>query len=164
MLPVGWLLVTLGTLLSVSTAAATAGMFVLGFVVSFVGVGGPRLVGLAAGMQLLYILPCFPPYDPGSLGWRLAGLTLAVLLLAAAELVLWPDPTPEPYTAKLGTAVGALAGCLTAVADDWTGRGDAPRPARRPAAGGDARPPRRCGRRGRRRWSGPPRPGAATGR
>jgi hypothetical protein len=78
MLPVGWVLVTLGTLLSVSTAAATAGMFVLGFVVSFVGVGGPRVVGLAAGTQLLYILPCFPyilpcfpPYDPGSLGWRL---------------------------------------------------------------------------------------------
>jgi uncharacterized membrane protein YccC len=121
-LPVGWLLVTLGTLLSVSTAAATAGMFVLGFVVSFVGVGGPRLVGLAAGAQLLYILPCFPPYDPGSLGWRLAGVTLAVLLLAGAELVLWPDPTPEPYTAKLYRAVDALAGCLTALADGWTGR------------------------------------------
>jgi hypothetical protein len=59
-LPVGWLLVSLGTLLSITTWSATLGMFVLGFVLSFVGVGGPRLVGLAAGMQLLYILPCFP--------------------------------------------------------------------------------------------------------
>jgi Fusaric acid resistance protein-like len=120
-LPVGWVLVTLGTLLSVNTVAAAAGMFVLGFAVSFSGVGGPRLVGLAAGVQLLYILPCFPPYDPGSLGWRLAGLTLAVVLLAVAELVLWPDPTPEPYTAKLAAAVSSLAACLSAVADGWSG-------------------------------------------
>ena len=120
-LPVGWLLVTLGTLLSVTNWAAAAGMFLLGFVVSFVGVGGPRLVGLAAGMQLLYILPCFPPYDPGSLPYRLAGLTLAVLLLAVAELVLWPDPAPVPYPQRLGDAAGALAGCLAAVADAWSG-------------------------------------------
>jgi hypothetical protein len=120
-LPVGWVLVALGTLLSVNTAAATAGMFVLGFVVSFVGVGGPRLVGLAAGMQLLYILPCFPPFDPGSLGWRLAGLTLAVLLLAVAELVLWPDATPQRYETRLAAAVAALADCLDALADSWSG-------------------------------------------
>ncbi len=120
-LPVGWVLVTLGTLLSVNTAAAAAGMFVLGFVVSFSGVGGPRLVGLAAGTQLLYILPCFPPYDPGSLVGRLAGLTLAVLLLAGAEMVLWPDPPPVPYAVKLGDAVAALAGCMVAVADRWSG-------------------------------------------
>jgi hypothetical protein len=42
----------------VNTAAATAGMFVLGFVVSFVGVGGPRLVGLAAGPSRS--TPCVP--------------------------------------------------------------------------------------------------------
>ncbi len=121
-LPVGWVLVTLGTLLSVSTVTAVAGMFVLGFAVSYAGVGGPRLVGIAAGTQLLYILPCFPPFDPGSLGWRLAGLTLGVLLLAAAEVTLWPDPTPPPYTAKLADAVAALAGCLDAVADMWSGK------------------------------------------
>src|SRR5690242_21700452 len=121
-LPVGWVLVTLGTLLSVSTATAVAGMFVLGFAVAYTGIGGPRLVGLATGTQLLYILPCFPPFDPGSLGYRLAGLTLGVLLLAAAEVTLWPDRTPAPYTAKLADAVDALARCLDAVADMWSGR------------------------------------------
>ncbi|WP_305784211.1 FUSC family protein [Symbioplanes lichenis] len=120
-LPVCWVLVTLGTLLSVSTWTAAAGMFVLGFAIPFAGVGGPRLVGLAAGMQLLYILPCFPPYDPGALPWRLAGVTLAVLLLAAAELWLWPDRTPVPYREKLGDAVEAVAGCLGAVAAMWAG-------------------------------------------
>jgi len=121
MLPVCWALVTIGTLLSVTTWAAAAGMFVLGFLVSFVGVGGPRLVGLAAGAQLLYILPCFPPYDPGSLGWRLAGVTLAVVLLAIAEVTLWPDPTPVPYRERLAETVDTLAGCLTAIADGWSG-------------------------------------------
>jgi uncharacterized membrane protein YccC len=120
-LPVAWVLVTLGTLLSVGTIAATAGMFVLGFAVSYAGVGGPRLAGLTAGMQLLYILPCFPPYDPGSLPYRLAGVTMAILLLALAEVALWPDPSPVPYREKLGAALAALAGCLAAVADIWEG-------------------------------------------
>src|SRR5204863_753056 len=81
------------------------------------GVGGPRLVGLAAGMQLLYILPCFPPYDPGSLGYRLAGLVLAVVLLAAADLLLWPDRRPETYQHRIAHAADTLARCLTALAD-----------------------------------------------
>jgi uncharacterized membrane protein YccC len=120
-LPVGYLMVTAGTLLSVSIWTAAAGMFVLGFLVSYAGVGGPRLVGLATGIQLLYILPCFPPYDPASLGYRLAGLTIAALLLALAELVLWPDPAPVPYRHRLAGAVSALVGCLTAMADDIDG-------------------------------------------
>ncbi|GAA4707468.1 FUSC family protein [Pseudonocardia yuanmonensis] len=123
MLPVGAVLISLGTLLSFDLAAATAGMFVLGFVVSFVGVGGPRLVGLAAGTQLLYILPCFPPFDPGALGWRIAGLALAVVVLAAAELVLWPDRSPPPYTDRLAAAVGGLAACLDALVVAWSGGG-----------------------------------------
>ena len=45
-----------------------------------------------------------------------------MLLLAAAEVTLWPDATPTPYTTKLGDAVGALARCLDAVADMWSGR------------------------------------------
>ena len=67
-LPVGWVLVTAGTVLPVSTSTAVAGMFVLGFVVCFAGVGGPRLVGISAGTQLLYILACFPPTTRGRWG------------------------------------------------------------------------------------------------
>ncbi|HKT00170.1 MAG TPA: FUSC family membrane protein, partial [Rugosimonospora sp.] len=111
-LPAGAVLVTAGTLLSVTTWTATLGMFVLGFLVSYVGVGGPRLVGLASGMQLLYILPCFPPYDPGSLGYRLAGLVVGVLLLAAANVLLWPDPRPQVYRQRLADAADVLADAL----------------------------------------------------
>ncbi|BCB91137.1 hypothetical protein Psuf_084500 [Phytohabitans suffuscus] len=120
-LPVGYALVTAGTLLSVSNLSAAAGMFVFGFLISFAGVAGPRLVGLANGVQLLYILPSFPPYDPGSLGYRLAGLTIAVLLLAVAERVLWPDPAPRAYPALLADALTPLAGCLAALADAYDG-------------------------------------------
>src|SRR6266545_5278916 len=116
-LPVGYVLVTAGTLLSVSNWSAAAGMFVFGFLISYVGVGGPRLVGLATGAQLLYILPCFPPYNPGSLGYRLAGVALAVVLLAVAELTLWPDRPPVPYQRRLADGVLALANCLAALAD-----------------------------------------------
>src|SRR5579859_998071 len=95
-LPAGAVLVTAGTLLSVTNWTAALGMFVLGFVVTYAGVGGPRAVGLVNGMQLLYILPCFPPYDPGSLGYRIAGLAVATVLLAVAEVTLWPDRPPVP--------------------------------------------------------------------
>ncbi len=121
-LPAAAGLVVAGTLLSVTNWTAALGMFALGFVVSYVGVGGPRPVGLAAGMQLLYILPCFPPYDPGSLGYRLAGLALAVLLLAAADLLIWPDPRPETYQHRTARAAATLAQCLAALADAVDGQ------------------------------------------
>ena len=64
----GIVLVTLGTLLAVNTWAAAAGMLVVGFAVAYAGVGGPRLIGAATGLQLLYILPSFPPYAPSRWG------------------------------------------------------------------------------------------------
>ena len=74
-------LVTLGTVLAVNTWAAVAGMLVVGFAIAYAGVGGPRVIGAANGLQLLYILPSFPPYLPDALGSRLMGLVLAVALL-----------------------------------------------------------------------------------
>ncbi|MEU6239417.1 FUSC family protein, partial [Kitasatospora sp. NPDC047058] len=83
-LPFAWALVCLGTVLAVHAWTAALGMAGVGFVVAFGSVGGPRLVGLANGLQLFYILPCFPPYAPATLPYRLAGVTAGLLLLAVA--------------------------------------------------------------------------------
>ncbi|MEV6786107.1 hypothetical protein AB0M96_27495, partial [Streptomyces sp. NPDC051098] len=115
-LPVGLVLVTLGTVLAVETWAAVAGMLVVGFVLAFAAVGGPLPAAAAPGLQLFYILACFPPYAPGALGERLAGLTLGVLLLAACEVLLLPEPATVSYRELLAGAV-ALAGRAAATTE-----------------------------------------------
>ncbi|MFI8104795.1 FUSC family protein [Streptomyces sp. NPDC086023] len=95
--PVCWALVVVGTYLSVRTWSAVAGMLVIGFALAFAAVGGPRLAGAGPGLQLLYILPSFPPYDPGSLGERLIGTTAGLALLVLAEAFLVPEPPPPSY-------------------------------------------------------------------
>jgi uncharacterized membrane protein YccC len=104
-LPVGLVLVTLGTVLAFDVWAAAAGMFLVGFAVAYSTVGGPRIAGLANGLQLLYILPCFPPYDPGSLPARLAGLVIGLGLLALADRVLWPATAPRGFADRLAGAM-----------------------------------------------------------
>ncbi|MGW1028201.1 FUSC family protein [Streptomyces sp. NPDC002577] len=120
-LPVGWLLVTAGTLLAVNTWAAVAGMLVIGFLLAFAAAAGPRLAGAAPGLQLLYILPCFPPYAPETLGERLSGMTLGILLLVLAESLLLPDPPPTSYRALSGHAAMTAARCATELSrPPWT--------------------------------------------
>ncbi|MDF3300278.1 FUSC family protein [Streptomyces tropicalis] len=128
-LPAAVLLVLLGTALAVATSAAVAGMLVVGFVLSFAAVAGARVGGAAPGLQLLYILACFPPYAPQTLGARLTGLVVGVLLLAAAEVLLLPGPVPPTYRDVLCDGLRAAA---TAVRDpdrvtpaDLRGRGEA---------------------------------------
>jgi uncharacterized membrane protein YccC len=111
----GIVLVTLGTLLAVTTWAAVAGMLVVGFAIAYAGAGGPRVVGAANGLQLLYILPSFPPYAPESLGSRLIGLILGVALLAIADRVLWPPPVPKPFRDRLAEAIRAVHDRFVAV-------------------------------------------------
>ncbi|MEV4656286.1 FUSC family protein [Micromonospora sp. NPDC049301] len=119
-LPVVWALIAAGTLLAWSTWAAAGGMLVIGFVVAFAGVGNPRLVGLASAFQLFYILASFPPYEPDTLPERLVGVTLAVVLLAVAEVFLWPDPVPISYRQRLAAASDDVAAFLDATADALT--------------------------------------------
>ena len=111
----GMILVTLGTVLAINTWTAVAGMLVVGFAIAYAGVGGPRVVGAASGLQLLYILPSFPPYLPDALGSRLMGLVLSVGLLAIADRLLWPPPVPTPFRQRLATAIDAVRDRLVAL-------------------------------------------------
>ncbi|MGW5581744.1 FUSC family protein [Micromonospora chokoriensis] len=115
-LPAVWALIAAGSLLAWSTWAAAGGMLVIGFVVAFGGVGNPRLVGWASAFQLFYILASFPPYQPDTLPQRLGGVTLAIVLLAAAEVLLWPDPVPVSYRQRLAEAADGVAAFLDTAA------------------------------------------------
>ncbi|MFJ5777019.1 FUSC family protein [Streptomyces sp. NPDC093094] len=115
-LPVCWVLVVVGTYLSVRTWSAVVGMLVVGFALAFAAVGGPRPAGVAPGLQLLYILPSFPPYDPGSLGDRLLGTTTGLVLLIAAEALVFPEPAPIPYRERTARAARTAAHCARALA------------------------------------------------
>ncbi|MFE4215823.1 FUSC family protein [Streptomyces sp. NPDC056844] len=107
-LPPALALAALGTALAVNTWAASGGMLAVGFLLAFAAVAGPRAAGAAPGLQLFYILACFPPYDPDSVGERLTGLTVGILLLAATEILL-PDPPVPAYRQRLADAIGTAA-------------------------------------------------------
>jgi uncharacterized membrane protein YccC len=108
-LGIGVGLVTLGTFLAVSSWAASAGMAVVGFAVAFAGVGGPRFTGVANGLQLLYILPCFPPFAPDTLPHRLIGLAIGVGLVILVDRLLWPAPAPRTFQSRLAEVSGLVA-------------------------------------------------------
>ncbi len=96
--------VTIATYAAVNTWVAVVAMFVFGFLVSFAGVGGVRVSEISTGLQLLFILPSLPPFDPGSLGSRLIGLTIGMLVLIVTDRVLLPDPGPPSFVERLADA------------------------------------------------------------
>jgi uncharacterized membrane protein YccC len=130
----GVVLVTAGTMAAVNTATAAAGMLVLGFAVAYAGVGGPRIAGVANGLQLLYILPSFPPFAPDTLGQRLVGLVVGGLLLAAADRFVWPVPEPPAPGESLAGAADRIAAYAAALHPMLRSSGATPDPAVRAAA------------------------------
>ncbi|MEV5876289.1 FUSC family protein [Streptomyces sp. NPDC052101] len=116
LLPVCWLLVVVGTYLSVRTWSAVVGMLAVGFALAFAAVGGPRPAGAAPGLQLLYILPSFPPYAPGTLGERLVGTTTGLVFLIAAEALVLPEPSPPSYRERAAHAARTAAHCARVLA------------------------------------------------
>ncbi len=141
-LAAGAVLVTAGTLAAINTAVAVAGMLLVGFTVAYSGVGGPRLVGVANGLQLFYILPCFPPYAPDTLDQRLLGLVIGGGLIVAADRLLWPPPGPPPPGDRLAVAadrIAAFAYSLRGMLHDPTAASEPERAARRDALDAAAR-------------------------
>ncbi|MFC8588064.1 FUSC family protein [Streptomyces sp. NPDC057217] len=121
--PAAAVLVVLGTVLAVGTWPAVAGMLAVGFALAFGAACGPRIAGAAPGLQLFYILACFPPYEPGTLPQRLAGLAVGGALLALAEAFLFPD-APEPsYRERIADALDTAARAAAGVV-----RGEGPDP------------------------------------
>jgi uncharacterized membrane protein YccC len=131
-------LVTIGTLTAATTWTAAAGMLVVGFFVAYAGVGGPRVAGVANGLQLFYVLPCFPPYAPDTLDERLAGVVVGGLLLAAADRWLWPPASPPPPGARLAAAAEGLAEYAGTLAEALRAPADATRVRERSARGSAA--------------------------
>ncbi|GAY11460.1 FUSC family protein [Pseudonocardia sp. N23] len=121
----GVVLVTAGTLLAATTALAVAGMLVLGFAIAYSGVVGPRVGSVANGLQLFYVLPCFPPFAPDQLGERLAGLVIGVVLLAVTDRTLLPAPAPADPAHRFGAALSTAAAFATRLATDLRSTGGA---------------------------------------
>ncbi|HEU5000632.1 MAG TPA: hypothetical protein VFT68_16960, partial [Lapillicoccus sp.] len=96
--------VTIATFAAVDTTVATVAMFVFGFLVSFAGVCGVRVSEVSTGLQLLFILPSLPPFDPASLGDRLLGLTVGMVALILADRLLLPEPGPPSFADRLAEA------------------------------------------------------------
>ncbi|GAA5190956.1 FUSC family protein [Rugosimonospora acidiphila] len=126
--PVTCALVALGTLLNVNLWAAVPGVLVIGFAVAFFSATGPRLLGLANGLQLFFIVANFPPHHLTGLPSRLIGAAIGMALTAAAEVLLWPDPAPVSYGQRVAAAAEALADLVerssAVVAGGRTGDGD----------------------------------------
>ncbi|MFF3013560.1 FUSC family protein [Streptomyces sp. NPDC057939] len=116
-LPVCWVLITIGTYLSVRTWSAVLGMLVVGFALAFTAVGGPRPAGAAPGLQLMYILPSFPPYAPDSLDERLVGATVGIALLVLAEMFLFPDPPTVAYRELAARAADTVRRCADGLSE-----------------------------------------------
>lgn len=108
-LPAAAALTAAGTALAVQTWSAVAGMLAVGFGLMFGSVCGPRLAGTVPGLQLFYILACFPPFAPGTLPQRLLGVAVGGALLVLCEVVVLPDAPDPSYRDRIADTLDLAA-------------------------------------------------------
>lgn len=112
---VGSVLVAVGSLLAVTTWAATVGVLVFGVAVALLALGGPRAAGVVNGLHLLYILPSFPPFTPGEIPLRIGGLAVGIALLVLADRFLLPPASPRSFARRAADAARAIGAHLEAL-------------------------------------------------
>jgi uncharacterized membrane protein YccC len=87
---VGALLVTIGTLVSVSAGLAAAVMFVVGFTIAFSRVFGGYVAAAQTGMLLSFVIAVSIPAAATAIPARVGGWVMAGIISTLAGVFLWP--------------------------------------------------------------------------
>ncbi|MFD2762754.1 FUSC family protein [Micromonospora eburnea] len=112
----GAVLVALGTVVSRSSVAVPAVMFVVAFVATFLAaVVGGHVSAARLGLLLSFVLAVTLPYAAGQIPMRVAGWLFAGLAATGAALLL-PRAGPVALTRAAGAACRAVADLIDALA------------------------------------------------
>jgi hypothetical protein len=106
---VGTALITIGTLVTHSTALAALITLPVTFVVLFAGVLGPNAASGGIAAMLAYVLPVASPGTVSMIPDRLAGWWLASVAGTAAVLATMPRPREDPLRRAVAMCARALA-------------------------------------------------------
>ena len=118
---VGGVLVALGTLVSASAGLAAAGMFLIGFVISFGRVFGGYVAAAQTGMLLSFVIAVSIPASPTAIPARVGGWATAGIVSTLAAVFLWPRferVTLRKQAAKAALAIADLVESLAAGAGE----------------------------------------------
>ncbi|MER6342317.1 FUSC family protein [Streptomyces tendae] len=107
--PAAAALTVLGTYLAAASWAAALGMLLVGFVLVLGASIGSRAAGVVPALQLSYILASFPPYAPGTLPDRLAGLAVGATLTVLCEWLVLPEPERPSYRDRIAGSLDLAA-------------------------------------------------------
>jgi Fusaric acid resistance protein-like len=107
-------MITLGTLVSQSTAAATIAMALVAFVILFSGCVSSVLASATTALLLAFILPVSLPGSASAIPDRVAGWGLAAGVSLFAISLLWPAPERNPVRTNAIAACRALGARLRA--------------------------------------------------
>lgn len=118
-------LISVGTLVSQSTALSVTFMFVVGFGVLFSGVVSSVIASATTPLLLSFILPVTVPGPASQIPDRVAGWGLAGAVSLIAITVLWPTAVAFPLEGRAIDACRDLAARIRAEIAWITGDGDA---------------------------------------